>query len=87
MVSYSTSFGNDSDSSTRIMGSRATLVNIGGEGSQRWDIVEEKGNHEANPHRSHKFVQPGARKAVDTVIAAPLVPAQIVDHLAAVTSS
>ena len=49
LVSYSTSFGNDCDSSTRIMGSKATLINIGGEGSQRWKLVEEKGNHEDNP--------------------------------------
>jgi hypothetical protein len=31
------------------MGKKATLVNIGGEGSPRWKIVEEKGNHEDNP--------------------------------------
>jgi predicted dehydrogenase len=49
LVSYSTSFGNDSDSFTRIMGKKATLINIGGEGSQRWKLVEEKGNHEDNP--------------------------------------
>ena len=49
LVSYSTSFGNDSDSFTRIMGDKATLVNIGGEGSQRWKLVEEKGTHERNP--------------------------------------
>ena len=49
LVSYSTSFGNDSDSFTRIMGNKATLVNIGGEGSQRWKLVEEKGTHESNP--------------------------------------
>ena len=49
LVSYSTSFGNDSDSFTRIMGDKATLVNIGGEGSQRWKLVEEKGTHEAQP--------------------------------------
>jgi len=60
MVSYSTSFGNDSDSSTRIMGNKATLVNIGGEGSQRWKLVQEKGNHEDNPfvHRSHRILTP-----------------------------
>ena len=60
MVSYATSFGNDSDSFTRIMGSKATLVNIGGEGSQRWKLVEEKGNHEDNPfvHRSEKLLTP-----------------------------
>ena len=58
LVSYSTSFGNDADSFTRIMGSKATLINIGGEGSQRWILVEEKGNHEANPfvHRSQKKI-------------------------------
>jgi hypothetical protein len=31
------------------MGKKATLVNIGGEGSPRWKLVEEKGNHEDNP--------------------------------------
>jgi predicted dehydrogenase len=49
LASYSTSFGNDSDSFSRIMGKKATLVNIGGEGSPRWKLVEEKGNHEDNP--------------------------------------
>ena len=50
LVSYSTSFGNDSDSFTRIMGKAATLVNIGGEGSPRWKWVEEKGTHEDDPN-------------------------------------
>jgi predicted dehydrogenase len=61
LVSYSTSFGNDSDSSTRIMGTKATLINIGGEGSQRWKLVEEKGNHEDNPfvHRNQKTIKLG----------------------------
>ena len=49
LASYSTSFGNDCDSFSRIMGKKATLVNIGGEGSPRWKVVEEKGNHEDNP--------------------------------------
>jgi predicted dehydrogenase len=49
LVSYSTSFGNDSDSFTRVMGNKATLVNFGGEGSQRWKLVEERGTHESNP--------------------------------------
>jgi predicted dehydrogenase len=59
LVSYSTSFGNDSDSGTRIMGDQATLINVGGEGSQRWKLVEEKGTHEDNPfiHRSQKYVK------------------------------
>jgi predicted dehydrogenase len=58
LVSYSTSFGNDSDSFTRIMGKKATLINIGGEGSQRWKLVEEKGTHEDNPFvkRAEHFV-------------------------------
>ena len=46
LVSYSTSFGNDSPSFTRYMGKKATLHNIGGEGSPRYQLVEEKGNHE-----------------------------------------
>jgi predicted dehydrogenase len=50
LVSYSTSFGNDSDSFSRIMGKKGTLVNIGGEGSPRWKLVEERGNHEDNPN-------------------------------------
>lgn len=58
LVSYSTSFGNDSDSFTRIMGDKATLVNIGGEGSPRWKLIEEHGTHEDNPfvHRSSKNI-------------------------------
>jgi hypothetical protein len=58
-VSYSTSFGNDADSFTRIMGDKGTLVNFGGEGSQRWKLVEEKGNHENNPflRRSQKAIK------------------------------
>jgi predicted dehydrogenase len=46
LVSYSTSFGNDAPSFTRYMGKKATLFNIGGEGSPRYQIVEEKGTHE-----------------------------------------
>jgi len=46
LVSYATSFGNDSPGSTRYMGKKATLVNIGDEGSPRYQVVEEKGNHE-----------------------------------------
>jgi len=46
LVSYATSFGNDAPGYTRIMGKKATLFNTGGEGSPRWAIAEEKGNHE-----------------------------------------
>jgi predicted dehydrogenase len=48
LVSYSTSFGNDSPGFTRYLGKKATLVNIGGEGSPRYQVIEEKGNHENN---------------------------------------
>ena len=60
LVSYSTSFGNDSPSFTRYMGKRATLTNIGGEGSPRYQLVEEKGNHEDDAdidrQRASKYV-------------------------------
>lgn len=46
LVSYSTSFGNDAPGFTRYMGKKATLFNIGGEGSPRYQLVEEKGTHE-----------------------------------------
>ena len=57
-MSYSTSFGNDSDSFSRIMGKAATLINIGGEGSPRWKWVEEKGTHEDDPDvkRAEKYI-------------------------------
>ena len=58
LVSYATSFGNDADSFSRIMGKKATLVNIGGEGSPRWKWVEEKGTHESDPNvkRTEKYI-------------------------------
>ena len=71
LVSYSTSFGNDSDSFTRIMGKKATLINIGGEGSPCWKWVEEKGTHEDNPNvkRAEKYVTlPGNDKIPPTFI-------------------
>ncbi len=49
LVSYATSFGNDAPSFTRYMGKQATLFNIGGEGSPRYQLIEEKGTHESNP--------------------------------------
>src|ERR1700730_18470841 len=49
LVSYTTSFGNDAPGFTRIMGKKATMLNHGGEGSPRWQMVEEKGNHEDDP--------------------------------------
>jgi predicted dehydrogenase len=46
LVSYSTSFGNDAPGYSRYMGKKATLFNIGGEGSPRYQLIEEIGNHE-----------------------------------------
>jgi predicted dehydrogenase len=69
LFSYSSSFGNDCDSFSRIMGKNATLINIGGEGSPRWKCVEEKGNHEDNPFikREEKYVMlPGSDKLAPT---------------------
>lgn len=73
LASYSTSFGNDADSFTRYMGKKATLVDIGGEGSPRYQLVEEKGNHEDNPdidkHRDAKYITlPGDDKLPPTGI-------------------
>jgi predicted dehydrogenase len=67
LVSYATSFGNDAPSFTRYMGKKATLINIGGEGSPRYQIVEEKGTHEddadIDAKRESKYVSlPGENK-------------------------
>jgi predicted dehydrogenase len=65
LLSYATSFGNDSDSFSRIMGKKATLINEGGEGSPRWLLVEEAGNHEDNPYvkRPQRYITlPGSDK-------------------------
>jgi predicted dehydrogenase len=60
LVSYSTSFGNDSPSFTRYMGKKATLINIGGEGSPRYQLIEEQGNHEddaeIDKQRASKYI-------------------------------
>ncbi len=60
LVSYSTSFGNDAPSFTRYMGKKATLINVGGEGSPRYQVVEEKGTHEddvnVDQKRASKFI-------------------------------
>jgi predicted dehydrogenase len=67
LVSYATSFGNDAPSFTRYMGKKATLINIGGEGSPRYQLVEEKGTHEDDSEidekRKSKFISlPGEDK-------------------------
>jgi predicted dehydrogenase len=67
LVSYSTSFGNDAPSFTRYMGKQATLTNIGGEGSPRYELIEEKGTHEADvdideKRKSRFILLPGESK-------------------------
>lgn len=54
LVSYSTSFGNDAPSFTRYMGKKATLINVGGEGSPRYQVIEEKGTHEDDANVDEK---------------------------------
>ena len=67
LVSYSTSFGNDAPSFTRYMGKTASLINQGGEGSPRYQVIEEKGTHEddsdIDEKRESKYVLlPGETK-------------------------
>jgi predicted dehydrogenase len=68
LVSYATSFGNDAPSSTRYMGKKATLTNIGGEGSPRYQWVEEKGTHEDDSEidkkRASKFILPAGQSGM-----------------------
>jgi len=68
LVSYSTSFGNDAPGFTRYMGKKATLINVGGEGSPQYKLVEEVGNHEDNTDIDRKrkerlVLLPGEKQA------------------------
>jgi predicted dehydrogenase len=59
LVSYATSFGNDAPSFSRYMGKKATLINIGGEGSPRYQLIEEIGDEEISStqkKRAEKYV-------------------------------
>ena len=49
LVSYSTSFGNDAPSFARYMGKKATLMNIGGEGSPRYNWWKRKATTKITP--------------------------------------
>jgi predicted dehydrogenase len=68
LVSFATSFGNDSPSFTRYMGKKCTLAAIGGEGSPRYEWTEEKGVHEDDPgvyeKRKHEYLQLPGDKAL-----------------------
>src|SRR5258706_7797740 len=59
LVSYSTSFGNDAPGFTRYMGKKATLINIGGEGSPRYRLIEKKRKYEKKSDNNHP---PGGKK-------------------------
>jgi hypothetical protein len=41
LVSDSTSFGNDAESTIRLMGRKGTMINYGTEGTPRWKWVED----------------------------------------------
>jgi predicted dehydrogenase len=71
LVSYATSFGNDSPSFTRYMGKKATLINIGGEGSPRYQLVEESGGDDSasQKKRAEKYILlPGEKSMPPTAI-------------------
>jgi predicted dehydrogenase len=69
LLSFATSFGNDAPSYTRIMGTKATLFNSGGEGSPRWAIVDELGNHEQDDNVDEKRVRRDVLLPGDTKLA------------------
>jgi predicted dehydrogenase len=63
VVSYATCFGNASPGSTRYMGKKATLENIGDEGSPRYRVVEElpqtdESEASASPRREKYLLLP-----------------------------
>jgi predicted dehydrogenase len=72
LVSYATSFGNDSPSFSRYMGKKATLINIGGEGSPRYQLVEEisdEDNSNNQRKRAEKYILlPGEKSVPPTEI-------------------
>ena len=81
LVSYSTSFGNDAPGYTRIMGKKATLFNTGGEGSPRWAMVEEKGNHEQDDSIDEKRVRQDILLPGDTRLAPMGIADEDLSHI------
>jgi len=81
LVSYSTSFGNDATGYTRIMGKKATLYNTGGEGSPRWRIVEEVGNHEDDSNVEQKRKGKDILLAGDKTLPPTDIPDEDLSHL------
>jgi hypothetical protein len=64
-VSFSASFGNDPGFT---LNGKKTLLNSGGEGSPRYQLIEEKGNHEDNAEidrdRGARYVLPPGETGV-----------------------
>jgi len=81
LVSYSTSFGNDATGYSRIMGKKATLYNTGGEGSPRWRIVEEVGNHESDSHVEEKRKARDILRPGDTTLPPTEIPDEDLSHI------
>jgi predicted dehydrogenase len=81
LVSYATSFGNDATGYTRIMGKKATLYNTGGEGSPRWRIVEEVGNHEDDRNVEEKRKGRDILLPGDTALPPTEIPDEELSHI------
>src|SRR6266851_4821375 len=81
LVSYATSFGNDAPGYTRIMGTKATLFNTGGEGSPRWALVEEKGNHEQDDDVDAKRARKDILLPGDTTLAPMGIADEDLSHM------
>jgi predicted dehydrogenase len=81
LVSYATSFGNDAPGFTRIMGKKATLINSGGEGSPRWAVVEEHGNHEDDPTVDQQRARKDVLLAGDKTLPPMGIPDEDLSHM------
>jgi predicted dehydrogenase len=81
LVSYATSFGNDAPGYTRIMGKKGTLFNTGGEGSPRWALVEEKGNHEDDEKIDEQRVRKEIMLPGDTKLAPMAIGDDDLSHM------
>jgi predicted dehydrogenase len=81
LVSYATSFGNDAPGYTRIMGKKATFFNSGGEGSPRWALVQEKGNHEQQPDIDKDRLRQQIMLPGDTKLPPMAIPDEDLSHI------
>lgn len=81
LVSYATSFGNDAPGYARIMGTKATLFNTGGEASPRWALVEEKGNDEQDNDVDAKRARKDILLPGDTTLAPMGIADEDLSHM------